>query len=390
MPNRRGQMIEKSYTVSEANEIIKCLLEREPLLRYIQICGEISNFKIYSSGHAYFTLKDKNSILKSVAFRSKMQFVKFKPENGMQVVALGSIGTYERDGIYQLYVERLLPYGQGALEQLLATIKAKLEKEGLFDPKHKQKLPLLPKAVGIITSAHGAAIHDIIKVSKQRYPGVKLYVVPVSVQGAESESEIVAALKLLNASNLVDVIILGRGGGSKEDLWVFNSEAIVREVFACQTPVISAVGHENDYTLTDYAADIRAATPSQAAELAVPDINALIENINYLQKTAVRELNSLIKTASLRLEHLRNNYVLRAPQQALLQRHSERLNSLFLRLLSADPVKFINKGFASIQKDSLRITSITKIKPNDVLDLIMSDGVAKVQVLEVKNGDTTH
>ena len=383
-------MIEKSYTVSEANEIIKCLLEREPLLRYIQICGEISNFKIYSSGHAYFTLKDKNSILKSVAFRSKMQFVKFKPENGMQVVALGSIGTYERDGIYQLYVERLLPYGQGALEQLLATIKAKLEKEGLFDPKHKQKLPLLPKAVGIITSAHGAAIHDIIKVSKQRYPGVKLYVVPVSVQGAESESEIVAALKLLNASNLVDVIILGRGGGSKEDLWVFNSEAIVREVFACQTPVISAVGHENDYTLTDYAADIRAATPSQAAELAVPDINALIENINYLQKTAVRELNSLIKTASLRLEHLRNNYVLRAPQQALLQRHSERLNSLFLRLLSADPVKFINKGFASIQKDSLRITSITKIKPNDVLDLIMSDGVAKVQVLEVKNGDTTH
>ena len=390
MPNRRGQMIEKSYTVSEANEIIKCLLEREPLLRYIQICGEISNFKIYSSGHAYFTLKDKNSILKSVAFRSKMQFVKFKPENGMQVVALGSIGTYERDGIYQLYVERLLPYGQGALEQLLATIKAKLEKEGLFDPKHKQKLPLLPKAVGIITSAHGAAIHDIIKVSKQRYPGVKLYVVPVSVQGAESESEIVAALKLLNASNLVDVIILGRGGGSKEDLWVFNSEAIVREVFACQTPVISAVGHENDYTLTDYAADIRAATPSQAAELAVPDINALIENINYLQKTAVRELNSLIKTASLRLEHLRNNYVLRAPQQALLQRHSERLNSLFLRLLSADPVKFINKGFASIQKDSLRITSIIKIKPNDVLDLIMSDGVAKVQVLEVKNGDTTH
>ena len=383
-------MMDKSYTVSEANEIIKCLLEREPLLRYIQICGEISNFKVYSSGHAYFTLKDKNSVLKSVAFRSKMQFVKFKPENGMQVLALGSIGTYERDGIYQLYVERLLPYGQGALDQLLATIKAKLEQEGLFDPKHKQKLPLLPKAVGIITSAHGAAVHDIIKISKQRYPGVKLYIVPVSVQGAESESEIVAALKLLNRSNLVDVVILGRGGGSKEDLWVFNSEAIVREIFASKIPIISAVGHENDYTLTDYAADMRAATPSQAAELAVPNINNLIENINYLQKTAVREINTLLKTAHLRLEHLCSNYTLRTPQQAILQRPSERLNSLFSRLLSADPVKFINKGFASIHKDSARITSINNIKPLDVLDLIMSDGTAKVQVLEVKNGDTTH
>ncbi len=382
-------MTGRTYTVSEVNEIIKCVLEREPILRYIQISGEISNFKVYPSGHAYFTLKDKNGVLKAVAFRSKMQFVKFKPENGMQVLALGAINVYERDGVYQLYVERLFPHGQGTLEQMLANIKDKLEKEGLFDLKYKQKIPLLPRAVGVVTSAQGAAVRDIIKVAKQRYPGVKLYVVPVRVQGAESEGDIVGGLKMLNRTDLVDVIILGRGGGSKEDLWVFNSELVVREIFASRIPIVSAVGHENDYTLADLAADVRAATPSQAAELVVPDIRSSLENITYLQKSALREITNLIQHYKIRLEHTRNSYVFRAPQKAILQGYYERLNTLLVRLQTADPLKIIHKGFASVHRDNMRINSVRQLAQDDVLELRLCDGRVRAKVLEVEHGGTS-
>lgn len=385
MRRMRCQMVDRAYSVSELNEIIKSLLDREPLLRYVQVCGEISNFKIYPSGHAYFTLKDKNSVLKAVAFRSKMQFVKFKPENGMQVTALGSVGVYERDGIYQLYVERMLPAGEGALERMLAELKARLEREGLFDPKYKQSLKLLPKAVGIVTSPTGAAVRDIIKVAKARYPGVKLYLAPVRVQGIESEQEIVQALELLDKSMLTDVIIIGRGGGSKEDLWVFNAESIVRRIFACKVPVIAAVGHETDYTLVDYAADVRAATPSQAAELAVPDVKALLQRIKGLQSSATGQIRMELQQRKLRLERNSSDYLQGCIKRSLTRRE-DRLASLLVRLQATNPLHILAKGFATIAKSGQRITSVRELAPEDIINLQLTDGQIAAKVTEVDYG----
>lgn len=399
-------MPEKTYSISEINEIIKSLIAREECLQFVQVGGEISNYKVYPSGHAYFTLKDSNSTLKAVCFKSSMlRGVRFKPENGMQVIALGRIDVYERDGVYQMYVERMLPAGQGDIMLLLEQIKARLEKEGLFDDKHKRQLPLMPKAIGVVTSPSGAAVRDIIKVAKSRYKGVKIYLVPVRVQGLESEAEIIRALDLLNRLQLVDVIILGRGGGSKEDLWVFNSEQITRKVFASTIPVISAVGHETDYTLVDYAADIRAATPSQAAEIAVPSTLELMNRINTLREFSAHQLLNKVRLAKQNLESAKSTYVFRKPQVWLdvfrlhldgvqkkivncqdrdLMGRKQYLRELILRINAANPLTVMERGFVGLQKDNQKVKSINNIEIDDLLDIRLMDGVVRARVIDKK------
>ena len=399
-------MPEKTYSISEINEIIKSLIAREECLQFVQVGGEISNYKVYPSGHAYFTLKDSNSTLKAVCFKSSMlRGVRFKPENGMQVIALGRIDVYERDGVYQMYVERMLPAGQGDIMLLLEQIKARLEKEGLFDDKHKRQLPLMPKAIGVVTSPSGAAVRDIIKVAKSRYKGVKIYLVPVRVQGLESEAEIIRALDLLNRLQLVDVIILGRGGGSKEDLWVFNSEQITRKVFASTIPVISAVGHETDYTLVDYAADIRAATPSQAAEIAVPSTLELMNRINTLREFSAHQLLNKVRLAKQNLESAKSTYVFRKPQVWLdvfrlhldgvqkkivncqdrdLMGRKQYLRELILRINAANPLTVMEWGFVGLQKDNQKVKSINNIEIDDLLDIRLMDGVVRARVIDKK------
>lgn len=398
----------KIYTISELNSMIKTILQQEELLQYIQVQGEISNYKRYASGHAYFTIKDANSNLKAVIFNSRVQKLNFQPVNGMQIVALGSITVYERDGVYQLMVERILPYGQGDMQLLFERLKAKFEQEGLFATQHKKSLPLVPKAIGVITSPDGAAIRDIIKVSKLRYPGVKIYLAPVRVQGLQSEAEINQAIDLLNRIPNIEVIILGRGGGSKEDLWVFNSESVVRKVYASRIPIISAVGHEIDTTLVDYVADVRAATPSQAAELAVPVYQVLQEKVARLQKLAVQLQKQRLLRLRFRVEACQNNYIFRNPQlvfrkyrqnlvqkqEQLIKLSSELLNlkqrkyrELLIKLEASSPLKVLARGFACITSEGEIVRRIAQIKPQAQLELTLIDGVILAEVLELrKNG----
>lgn len=272
------------YSVSEINRFIRDVLNNQPELNNIQVAGELSNFKRYPSGHCYFTLKDKDSLLKGVMFRGKAISLGFEPHNGDKVIVIGKIQVYERDGVYQLYADMMLQQGAGNLMLAYEQLKAKLEAEGLFAEENKQALPVNPKTVGIVTSSAGAAVRDIITVSRRRSPGVKLLLYPVKVQGTGAAAEIAAAIEFFNRKKIADVLIVGRGGGSIEDLWAFNEERTVRAVAASKIPVISAVGHETDFTLCDFAADKRAATPSQAAELAVADTEAYRERIAFLSE----------------------------------------------------------------------------------------------------------
>lgn len=283
-------MDKQGFSVSEVNQYLKQLLESQSDLHHIPVMGEVSNFKRYGSGHCYFTLKDEKSALKCVMFKSSAAHLSFTPQNGEKVVALGSISVYERDGVYQLYVSAMRRQGVGDLMQAYEALKEKLTKEGLFDASRKKPLPRLPRAIGIITSPSGAAVHDIITVSRRRNKGVKLILYPASVQGEEAAGEIVHAIDFFQRNHLADLLIVGRGGGSIEDLWAFNEEPVVRAIAASEIPIISAVGHETDFTLSDFAADARAATPSQAAEIAVIDVAAYRNGIAFYWDKAAKLL----------------------------------------------------------------------------------------------------
>ena len=265
-------MNERTLTVSELNNLIKTLIDCEPLLNNVCIRGELSNYKIYPSGHHYFTLKDSESSLRCVMFKSSASKLRFRPESGMGVTAFGRVSVFPRDGAYQLYCTDLIPEGAGDLQVAYEQLKAKLAAEGLFDPKHKKKLPPFPKRIAIITSSAGAAVHDMISILGQRWPMTTGVLLPVRVQGVEAPPEIVGAIRYANRHKVADLIITGRGGGSIEDLWAFNDERVARAIYESELPVISAVGHEPDVTIADYVADIRASTPSNAAELAVPNL----------------------------------------------------------------------------------------------------------------------
>ncbi len=397
---------ENIYSVGEINNFIKNILEGEPELRNVQVIGEVSNFKRYPTGHCYFTLKDAGALLKCVMFRSKAQGLRFEPVNGETVVAIGRIAVYERDGVYQLYTDILKQQGLGDLMQAYNKLKQKLERAGMFAAERKQALPVNPHIVGIITSQAGAAVRDIITVARRRNSGIKLLLYPVKVQGAGATAEIAAAVEFFNRHKLADVLIVGRGGGSIEDLWAFNEERTVRAVAASKIPVVSAVGHETDYTLCDFAADVRAATPSQAAELAVADVEGYRRRVEYLLKRS----QSLMRTRLAQYEHrlgvassswaLRDAERLFAAQMqrtdAAVQRlreamaglQQQRQHALALaaaRLDSLSPLAVLARGYTVTQKDDYTLLQSTQqVHWGDELITTLADGTVRSVVQQVE------
>ena len=308
------------WTVSQLTRRVKGLLESE--ISYVWVAGEISNFRVSPSGHAYFTLKDKESQLDAVMFRGKLMRVKFGPQNGLEVIVYGLVSVYEKRGNYQIICEEMEPKGVGALQLAFEKLKQKLEAEGLFDPEHKKPIPVLPKTIGIVTSPTGAAIRDILNVIRRRFANVHILLYPARVQGDAAAGEIVAGIRALDARG-VDVMIVGRGGGSLEDLWPFNEEAVVRAVYEAKTPIISAVGHEIDFTLADFAADLRAPTPSAAAELVVKEQQALLEKVDRLKQGLARAMQSLVQRGRHRLEVAQAAHVFRRPEELVRQRRQQ-------------------------------------------------------------------
>lgn len=304
-------------TISQLTRRIKSLLEKD--LGTVWISGEISNWKLAASGHAYFTLKDENSQIDAVIFKGKLQRLKFAPESGLEVLAHGEITVYERRGSYQIIISDMQPKGMGALQLAFERLKKKLSAEGIFDEIHKQPIPMLPRRIGVVTSPTGAAIRDILNVLTRRFGGIHVVIYPARVQGEEAAPEIAAGIRALDAWG-VDVMIVGRGGGSLEDLWPFNEEVVVRAIYAAKTPIISAVGHEIDYSLSDFAADLRAPTPSAAAELVVKEQAALGDQVNRLRKRLGQALDRRLTEARHRVKLARSNYVLQRPEELVRQR----------------------------------------------------------------------
>lgn len=422
-------MQDKTYSVSEINKYIKDILEGDYELQNVQVQGEISNFKRYPSGHCYFSLKDAGGVLKCVLFRFKAMNLRFEPKNGDKVVAVGKIAVYERDGVYQLYTDLLLAQGAGDLMQQYEQLKEKLGKEGLFAEERKQKLPLNPQRLGIVTSPAGAAVRDIISVARRRNVGVKLYLYPVQVQGEGAAKEVAAAIKFFNERKLADVLIVGRGGGSIEDLWAFNEEVTVRAVAASKIPVISAVGHETDFTLCDFAADKRAATPSQAAEVAVPDISvyqqqvrnlklrlrqAIAQNILTTQKKIERFVDSwalqnprrLYELKEQKLLHLKNSWVFNEPLRLFAQK-AQRLDMDFVQLVNLvqqrkqeaehrlalnkakleaiSPYAVFKRGYSCVRNGEKQlISSVEQVRWGEEIITSLSDGQIVSVVQEVE------
>lgn len=397
-------MNEQSLTVSELNNLIKTLIDCEPMLNKVCVRGELSNYKIYPSGHHYFTLKDSESSLRCVIFKSSASKLRFRPESGMGVTAFGRVSVFSRDGAYQLYCTDLIPEGTGDLQIAFEQLKAKLASEGLFDPEHKKQLPPFPKKIAIITSSAGAAVHDMIRILGKRWPMTKVILLPVRVQGVEAPPEIVGAIRYANKHKIADIIITGRGGGSIEDLWAFNDERVARAIYDSELPVISAVGHEPDVTISDYVADVRASTPSNAAEVAVPnaaDMRELLENLGIRQSQAVRKK---MITISSKLEELKKRRVLQTPMVYVDSKRAEfdyvkdkfiaaadRSNSAkrrdFVRLAASldamSPLKVLGRGYAiaaDIRGELVR--SIDDVKPDDKLRLCVNDGIIKCRVEE--------
>lgn len=341
-------MGKEAITVSDLTRLIKNIIEGSALLTNVYVKGEISSFKMHSSGHVYFTLKDKAAIVKCVMFRSSAAGLKFQPEEGAMVIAMGSISVYEPSGQYQLYVRQLVPDGVGEMYAALENLKAKLAAEGLFAEERKKQLPFLPAAIGVVTSRTGAAIHDILSVVKRRFPGMPVILYPAVVQGAEGAASVVAALEELQKNDMIDVVIIGRGGGAKEELFLFNDERIVRAVAACPLPVISAVGHDIDYTLCDLAADVRAATPTAAAEIAVPvkaDIEAAV--LAYLTKIKM-SLTRRISLQTARIDVLQKRLLNNGPAPAL-RRSIQRLDE-YEEVIGKEIARLVNESTARLAK----------------------------------------
>lgn len=396
-------------SVSKLNELVKMLIEDCQPLRNIYVSGEISNFThYYRSGHMYFTLKDEKSQIKAVMFSSYAAKLRFKPENGMKVICRGRLAVYEKNGEYQIYAEDLQPDGLGALNLAFEQLKMKLFSEGVCSDEVKKSLPLYPKKIGVATSNIGAAVEDIKNITKRRYPLAELVIVPTIVQGAFASADIVKSIEFFDSMGDVDVIIVGRGGGSIEDLWAFNTEEVARAVIACKTPVVSAVGHETDYTICDFVADLRAPTPSAAAELVCPDILSLINYVDGLKKQLDYSVNSKINDESIRLDELSSSYAL-ADYSEVIKTFEDNVSVLMDRMndeyqysletkgntfavlvekLSAlSPLAVLARGYSICEKNGRVVKNINEVKANDCLDVKMNGGNAVCKVLEVtENG----
>ncbi len=389
-------------TVSELNTYIKGLLEQDGTLSDLCVRGELSNYKVYPSGHHYFTLKDRESSLRCVMFKSSAAKLRFQPDNGMSVSVYGSVSVYLRDGAYQLYCTAIVPEGVGDLQIAFEQLKEKLSGEGLFDRQHKKPLPAFPDKIAIVTSSAGAAIHDMIRILGRRWPMSKVLLLPVRVQGVEAPSEIAGAIRYANEFELADVIITGRGGGSLEDLWAFNDERVARAIFASRIPVISAVGHEPDVTISDYVADVRASTPSNAAELAVPDWREMAEDLDSLQirseqaiqkklqrlqeqllalaqKPVLRDPAAHIRNRRMVLEHIQER--LCASQERNLARKRQSFVRLGASLDAMSPLRVLSRGYSvSTRENGEIVRQAAQLAKGDSIHVRFTDGSAKCQV----------
>lgn len=399
-------MSQQVLSITQINEYIRTVIDGDLLLSGVAVRGEISNYKVYPSGHHYFTLKDDGASLKCVMFRGNATKLRFRPDNGMQVLAVGKISVYPRDGAYQLYCTGLILDGVGDLYAAFEQLKTKLAAEGLFDPAHKKPLPQYPKTIGIVTSSAGAAIHDMLRILNKRYPLTKVRLLPVRVQGAEAPAEIASAIAYANYHKLADLLIVGRGGGSIEDLWAFNDEQVAYAIYKSEIPIISAVGHEPDVTISDFVADLRAATPSNAAELAVPDKDALQQMLDSISGSMATILQRQLQTARQRLNLLSASPSLESPDKYLQQqakaldllcgkmisaqmqninRHHQQFLTYAAKLDALSPLKVLTRGYAMVQtEDDAIIRSVKQVKTGDGIKIRLQDGSVDANVSCVK------
>ena len=384
-----------AVTVTQLNKYLKDRFDEDENLGAILVKGEISNFKNHYTGHLYFTLKDENSLIKCIMFKSYAERLAFKPKDGMKVMVFGSVSVFERDGVYQIYVKQMMEDGMGDLHEQFEKLKAQLESEGLFDEAHKKPIPLYPKVVGVLTSQTGAVIRDIINVSTRRNPNVYIRLLPVPVQGPGAAKQIAEKIKIMNDQKLADVLIIGRGGGSLEDLWPFNEEIVARAIYQSELPIISAVGHETDFTIADFVADLRAPTPSAAAELAVPDVYELKQKINNYQNRYRLALKKKIELMKLRYEKCMKSRVFTDPMRKIrdmdvtLDSYVQRLENkikiihkdnkssyveLVTKLDTLSPLKTLTRGYSLTEKDNKIVKSANELNKNDKVKLKFHDG----------------
>ena len=399
---------DNTLTVGELNRYVKMLMDNDALLSAVSVRGEISNLKYHSSGHLYFTLKDGEAEISAVMFRSAAMNLKMVARDGMQVIAFGRVSVYEKGGKCQLYVSAMLDNGIGALQLEYERLKKQLEAEGLFDNDKKRPLPKFPKCIGIITSPTGAAVRDMINVTGRRWPSAKILLYPALVQGEQAPASLCAGLDILNATEECDVIIIGRGGGSIEDLWAFNDERVVRRVAASEAPIISAVGHETDFTLCDFAADLRAPTPSAAAELAVPDRDEmrirLDELLGRIENASMRIVNFKREKFSIvakRLELLspsgrlavekkdleRVKVKLNQGIERIVQKRREALSVYSAKLVAINPLAVLSRGYSYTQREETVISSVNQIKSGDVVNIRFADGSASAEIISVNENN---
>lgn len=391
-----------AISVSQLNSYIKDKIADDEYLNNVLVKGEISNFKNHYTGHMYFTLKDENSLIKCIMFKSYAQRLEFMPKDGMKVFALGGVSVFERDGVYQIYVKAMQEDGVGALYKKYEELKRRLEEEGYFDESHKQKIPLMPKTIGVLTSQTGSVIRDIINVSTRRNPNVNIRLLPVPVQGEGAAEKIANGIKFMNDNNLADVLILARGGGSLEDLWPFNEEIVAHAIYNSKLPVISAVGHETDFSISDFVADLRAPTPSAAAELAVPDIYEVKQKINTYQNRLRLTLVKKVEIMKLRYEKamssrvfkepLRNindnylkvdSYVKRLEKKVVEKQQNEKTKyvELVSKLDALSPLKTLTRGYSLVENENKNVKSVNELKTGDKIDIRFVDGKKQAEIL---------
>jgi exodeoxyribonuclease VII large subunit len=397
-----------TLTVEELNEYVRKSLAGDPMLRNLSLRGEISNFKRHVSGHLYFTLKDENSAIQCAMFRTAAIGLSFRPADGMKVVLRGSVGLYVKTGSYQFYADGMEEEGLGDIHLRMEALKKKLQAEGLFDAALKKPLPLLPRGVGIATSKTGAVIHDMTRVGWRRHPGIPFYLYPVSVQGAGAAKEIAAAVEALDRLDAVDVIIVARGGGSLEDLWEFNEEVLARAIFHCKKPVVSAVGHETDFSISDFVADLRAPTPSAAAELVVPQRDQLLQTVEKLQTRTRRACEMALSERAAALSELSARIARQTPERQLgviaerlqglsqrltlllkqaLEQKARALSELSLRIAAASPRATLKRGYAIVRQSGRTVQSVTLLKPDDLLTITLADGSVEAKTLRIHQED---
>ena len=403
-------MSQQVLSITQINEYIRSRMDQDALLSGVAVRGEISNYKVYPSGHHYFTLKDEGAALKCVMFKGNAMRLRFRPDNGVKVIAMGRITVYPRDGAYQLYCTAMAMDGVGDLYAAFEQLKAKLAAQGLFDPAHKKPLPQFPGVIGIVTSSAGAAVHDMLRILRKRYPLSQVRLLPVRVQGAEAPGEIAAAIHYANVHKLADLLIVGRGGGSIEDLWAFNDERVAYAIYNSAIPVISAVGHEPDVTISDFVADLRAATPSNAAELAVPDQDALRQNLDSTSAAMSIALNRQLKSARQHLNILSASPALQSPvgylnqkrknlellksrllsaQNGTINRKKQNFISLTSKLDAMSPLKVLLRGYSVTENaEGTVIWSVSQVQSGEQITVSLSDGSLIASVKEVKENGT--